>query len=107
MPRHKTVSFGERLICAFLCVNFHFFMGDGILPGINSSQPFHEGVSLDTLMPPIELLIVFCNLYLLSDINGVSVLEWSRRAARRVRSVVVHSRPGAPAADAAAQLTTC
>ncbi|HLJ81787.1 MAG TPA: hypothetical protein VKT52_09900 [Ktedonobacterales bacterium] len=27
------------LICAFLCVNFHFFMGDGVLPGLNPATP--------------------------------------------------------------------
>ena len=91
------------LTCAFLCVNFHFFMGDGILPGLNPSQGFNEGIDLDTLMLPMALLILFFNLYVLSDASGVPIMEMPRRAVERVRSPFRHGQPARPtAADSAA-----
>ncbi|HLZ21590.1 MAG TPA: hypothetical protein VKQ30_05670 [Ktedonobacterales bacterium] len=73
------------LACGFLCINFHFYMGDSIIPGFDPSSPFNEGIDLDTLMAPIALLIFLFNLYVLGDMNGVSMLNPIRRAADRVR----------------------
>lgn len=75
------------LTCAFLCVNFHFFMGDGILPGINPANPFDEGIDLDTLMPPMALLILIFNLFVLSDASGIPIAAFPRRVVGRVRSL--------------------
>lgn len=61
------------LTCALLCVNFHFFIGDGIVSALDSTRPFDEGIDLDTLLPPIALLIAFVNLRLLRDITGSSL----------------------------------
>lgn len=88
------------LACAFLCINFHFFMGDGILPGVNPANPFNEGVDLDTLMPPMALLILIFNLFVLSDASRVPVMELSRRAVEGVRTRFAYRRPvRASAAD--------
>jgi thiosulfate dehydrogenase [quinone] large subunit len=58
------------LVCAFLCINFHFFMGSGLFPGINTANVSGEGISLDTLMPPISILILCVNIYVLGDMTG-------------------------------------
>lgn len=90
------------LACVFLCVNFHFFMGDGILPGINPAAPFDEGVNLDTLMPPMALLILAFNVYVLSAMTGVPIRAFPRRAGERVRMLFTRGRPAtSSAADAA------
>jgi thiosulfate dehydrogenase [quinone] large subunit len=68
------------LACMFLCVNFHFFLGDGIFPGLNTANPFSEGVSLDTLMPPLSLLILVVNVIALGDMMGISVVGHLRSA---------------------------
>jgi thiosulfate dehydrogenase [quinone] large subunit len=86
------------LTCAFLCVNFHFFMGDGILPGIDPSHPYDEGISLDTLMAPIALVTVFFNLHLLSDMTGVPTAERLHRVAARLRAITGRRYTSAPVA---------
>lgn len=86
------------LTCIFLCVNFHFFMGDGILPGLDPTHAFDQGVDLDTLMPPMALLILVFNLYVLGDMSGVPIVDFPRRAAECVRSLVAHERHAAPGA---------
>ena len=90
------------LLCIVLCVNFHFFMGDGLIPGINPANAFDEGIDLDTLMPPLALVIVVFNLYLLSEMFGVplralpgAIFGRARRLVRRepgdwVNAPVVH-----------------
>lgn len=67
------------LACAFLCVNFHFFMGDGILPGIDITKAFDEGISLDTLMPPLSLLVLAINLVVLGEMTGTPLTQRLRR----------------------------
>lgn len=67
------------LACAFLCINFHFFMGDGILPGLQPSRAFNEGIDLDTLMPPMALLILVFNIYAISQMSGVPLPQLLRR----------------------------
>ncbi len=76
------------LVCAFLCVNFHFFMGDGVLPGIDVSNAFDEGISLDTLMPPLSVIILYLNLLVLSDMTNFPLTTHMRRIAHRALSLV-------------------
>lgn len=90
------------LTCIALCVNFHFFMGDGILPGLNPSGAFDEGIDLDTLIPPMALLVLWFNLYVLSDAMGVALSTLPRRAARQTLAFVAHARVALGAADAGA-----
>lgn len=86
------------LTCIFLCVNFHFFMGDGILPGLDPTHAFDQGVDLDTLMPPMALLILVFNLYVLGDMSGIPIVDIPRHAGEYVRSLVAHGRHAAPGA---------
>jgi hypothetical protein len=73
------------VVCAFLCINFHFFMGDGIIPWFDPARAFDEGLTLDTLMPPLSLLILVINVRVLSDMTG---MQWSaalRQAKQRIQ----------------------
>ena len=77
-------------LCAFVCVNFHFWMGDGVISAVNPAHPFDEGVDLDTLLPPIAVVICAANLRLLIGLIGDDVVRgWigrvRERAARQVR----------------------
>ena len=83
--------------CAVLCVNFHFFMGDGILPGLSPSRPFNEGVPLDTLMPPLSFVMLIFNLYTLSYMTGVPLKQFPHRVRMWLRAPFSHSRHSLPA----------
>ncbi len=57
-------------IGAFLCVNFHFWMGDGFLPALGSTHAFDEAIDLDMLVPPLCLLITMAHLKLADELTG-------------------------------------
>lgn len=57
-------------IGAFLCVNFHFYMGHGILPGINPSNFKDEGIDLDSLVPPFSIVIMIANIAYIRALRG-------------------------------------
>lgn len=85
------------LACVFLCVNFHFFMGDGLFPGLDTSRIFDEGISLDTLMPPLSLLVLFVNVQAVCEMRGKSLVVYTWALARRVWALVggdVDALPG-------------
>lgn len=58
-------------VCAFLCVNFHFWMGKSFIPGAGA-DPGDEGIDLDALMPPLSLVIIAANLYIVGLIRNVA-----------------------------------
>jgi thiosulfate dehydrogenase (quinone) large subunit len=60
-------SFG----CLLLCVNLHFWMGDGLISSINTAKAFDEGIDLDTLLPPLSLILLVMNGRLLIDLLGI------------------------------------
>lgn len=74
-PRHGlavsfyTVIIAVALLCAFLCVNFHFWAGHGFMPGLNGS-PSDEGIDLDALIPPLSLIIAFAHYVLILQLRG-------------------------------------
>lgn len=76
------------LVGAFFCVNFHFLMGDGLFPGLDPSRIFDEGISLDTLMPPLSLLILFVNVQAVCEMRGKSLVVYTRALARRAWALV-------------------
>ena len=80
------------LVCAFLCINFHFFMGAGLFPGIDTAKAFGEGISLDTLMPPISILILCVNIYVLGDMTGRPIPQLLRRIVSGDRSFLSGSQ---------------
>lgn len=75
-PQHgayMTVLWGAvvaALGCAALCVNFHFWMGDGIIPTLSRTHVFNEGVDLDTLMAPLALVVAIANYAVLAEAQG-------------------------------------
>lgn len=79
------------LACIALCVNFHFFMGDGVLPGISASKAFNEGVDLDTLMPPLALVVLVFNLYALRLMTDISITTVARRVRHHTRMLLARS----------------
>jgi len=54
---------------AFFTVNFHFWMGHGIIPGIGAA-PTDEGIDLDALIPPFALVIIIANMALIKALRG-------------------------------------
>lgn len=77
------------IIGAFFCINFHFWMGDGILPAVGGAHAFDEGIDLDMLMPPLCLLITVAYLRLVNDLTGRSA---SSRLGARVKAFGVKQR---------------
>jgi hypothetical protein len=61
------------VVGAFLCVNFHFWMGDGFLPALGSTHVFDEAIDLDMLVPPLCLLISVGHLALTDELTGHKV----------------------------------
>lgn len=88
--------------CAFLCVNFHFFMGDGFFPGLDTSRIFDEGISLDTLMPPLSLLILFVNVQVVCEMRGKSLVGYTLALARRVWTLAGGDADALPGASRSA-----
>lgn len=98
MPQYR-LAVGEvaaamlaALLCAFLCVNFHFFMGDGIFPWFNPANAFDEGVTLDTLMPPVAVLLFLVNARLLVAMTEMPVGRYLQRGMRRLQALVDHGQ---------------
>lgn len=56
--------------CLVLCVNFHFYMGDGLISALNPGNPFDQGIDLDTLLPPIAAIVCVLNIRLLIWLIG-------------------------------------
>jgi len=59
--------------CFLLCLNLHFWMGDGLISSINTAKAFDEGIDLDTLLPPLSLILLVMNgrlLITLTDMRG-------------------------------------
>ena len=54
---------------AFFTVNFHFWMGHGIIPGMGA-VPTDEGIDLDALIPPFALVIIIANLAWIKALRG-------------------------------------
>jgi hypothetical protein len=98
MPQYR-LAVGEvagamlaALLCAFLCVNFHFFMGDGIFPWFNPANAFDEGITLDTLMPPVAIVLFLVNARLLVEMTELPVGQYLQRGVRRLRALADHSQ---------------
>lgn len=96
---YSSAAIAAALVGAFLTVNFHFLMGGWIFPWFNSSAANGEGIDLDALLPPFELVIVLAQGALLAELTGVS---WSQRFQRIGRKMVPRrhiSSPQTPLTD--------
>lgn len=98
MPQYR-LAVGEviaamlaALLCAFLCVNFHFFMGDGVFPWFDPANAFDEGITLDTLMPPVAVVLVLLNASLLTEMTETSIGQYAQRGVRRLRALIAHGQ---------------
>lgn len=83
-----TAATAAAVLCGFLCVNFHFFMGDGLIPWFDPARAFDEGISLDTLMAPFAALVFVVNVFALSEMTGFALTDRLRVLARRARLLV-------------------
>ena len=72
------------LAAVFLCVNFHFFVGDGLFPGVNPANAFGEGVDLDTLVAPLALVLLLVNLARVSEMTHLPLRALPQLVIRRV-----------------------
>lgn len=85
--------------CVVLCVNFHFFMGDGVISALNPGAPFDEGIDLDTLLPPIAAIVGVLNTRLLIALIGDEVVR-ARLARLRLGGRLAALHPGASRREA-------
>lgn len=83
-------------LCIFLCVNFHFLMGDGIIPWFDPTRAFDEGISLDTLMPPMAVIILLFNIRLLIDMTEAPVGPYVARGWQQLRARFGGSQQSSP-----------
>lgn len=66
---------------------FHFLMGGWIFPWFDSSAANGEGIDLDALLPPFELVIILAQAALLANLTGVSWRQRVRAIGQRLRPV--------------------
>lgn len=80
---------GAAIIAALVgivfTVNFHFLMGGWIFPWFDSSAANGEGIDLDALLPPFELVIILAQAALLTELTGVSWRQRMYRVGQRLR----------------------
>ncbi len=76
------------LVGAFLTINFHFLTGGWVLPWFNGSAAYGEGIDLDALLPPFELVILLAQGALIAELTQVS---WTERL-QRVRQLLLPSK---------------
>lgn len=91
-PQHTLVvgffALGSIVVVlgAFLCINFHFWRGGGIIPGIGA-DPNDGSIDLDALIPPLSLVILIANLAFIKVLRSET---WYSRAYKRVVSGLRH-----------------
>lgn len=84
-PQHRIAvmysfaAIGAALVGAFLTINFHFLAGGWIFPWFDGSAANGEGIDLDALLPPFELVVILAQGALVAELTEVS---WSRRLQR-------------------------
>ncbi len=76
---YSSVAMFAALLGTFLTVNFHFLAGGGIIPWFDGSAPNEEGIDLDALLPPFELVVLVAQGALLAELTQVS---WRQRLRR-------------------------
>lgn len=95
-PQHRlgvtfvTATLIAAIASIILCVNFHFWMGDGIVPTVRPGSAFDEGIDLDTLLPPLSLIIAVANLRLLDVLTGGAMRAWLGRSLSQIRMMLLH-----------------
>src|SRR5262249_19199320 len=78
------VAAAAGVVGAFLCANFHFWMGDGFLPALGSLHAFDEAIDLEMLVPPLSLLISVGHLAVADGLTGHTATSALRASVRRL-----------------------
>jgi len=76
---YSSAAMIAALVGAFLTINFHFMAGGWILPWFNSSAANGEGIDLDALLPPFELVIILAQGAFLAELTQVNWLQRLQR----------------------------
>ncbi len=93
---YSRAAIAAALVGAFLTVNFHFLAGGWIIPWFDSSAANGEGIDLDALLPPFELVVIFAQGALLAELTQVS---WRQRFRRLLPGRPHHANPSVVAGD--------
>lgn len=73
---YSLAAMGAAVIGAFLTINFHFLMGGWVFPWFDSTAANGEGIDLEALLPPFELVIFLAQGALFAELTGVN---WKTR----------------------------
>ncbi len=76
---YSLAAMSAALVGAFLTINFHFLAGGWIFPWFSGSAANGEGIDLDALLPPFELVVFLAQGALVAELTEVS---WSQRFQR-------------------------
>lgn len=95
---YSSAAMVAALLGAFLTVNFHFLAGGWIIPWFNGSAANGEGIDLDALLPPFELVVLVAQGALLAELTQVS---WRQRFRRLLPSRHQPSKPPVVVGDSA------
>lgn len=81
---YSVAAMSAALAGAFLTINFHFLAGGWIFPWFDGSAANGEGIDLDALLPPFELVVFLAQGALLAELTEVSWLQRLQRIGQRV-----------------------
>lgn len=81
---YSVAAMSAALVGAFLTINFHFLAGGWIFPWFDGSAANGEGIDLDALLPPFELVVFLAQGALLAELTEVSWLQRLQRIGQRV-----------------------
>lgn len=96
---YSVSAMSAALVGAFLTINFHFLAGGWVFPWFDGSAANGEGIDLDALLPPFELVILLAQSALFAELTGVSWGQRFQRLGQRL-ALIKHPRfPQAPLAD--------
>jgi thiosulfate dehydrogenase [quinone] large subunit len=86
---YSIAAMGAALVGAFMTINFHFLAGGWIFPWFDGSVANGEGIDLEALLPPFELVIILAQGALLAELTEVS---WSQRFQRMSQRLALRKR---------------
>lgn len=96
-------SIVAALIGTFMTINFHFMAGGWIFPWFNGSAADGEGIDLDALMPPFELVIILAQAALFAELTEMSLSQHFRRLSSRLFTRKELSAASLPLTDTASR----
>jgi thiosulfate dehydrogenase [quinone] large subunit len=100
---YSVTAMSAALVGAFLTINFHFLAGGWIFPWFDGSAANGEGIDLDALLPPFELVVFLAQGALLAELTQVNWLQRLQRIGQRVWFKKRQTLPQASLVDSASQ----